>query len=171
MKRAFLLVDAMHGLKRSDEDVLMLFRQYGVPHQVILSKVDRVLYPKLKNLSVSNIQKQIKENASALEEIVSWLRGQIQPGLGDGPEALGEIISCSAETPYRGSAFGINDLRWAILSATGLQNERMKAQTFTTADFEAPLELGTSKMKPPEVVIPEKVEGDTSHRFPWQIPP
>ena len=95
-----------------------------MPHQIILSKVDRVLFPNLRTVSVANIRAKSQQNAPALAKIVEGLRAQIQPGLGDGPEALGEVISCSAETVFRGSKFGISDVRWATLAATGLGDER-----------------------------------------------
>lgn len=124
MKRAFLLVDALHGLKRTDEEILKLFRRYGVPHQIILSKVDRVLFPKLRTVSVANIREKIQQTEPVLARIIEGLRAKIQPGLRDGPEALGEVISCSAETVYRQGKFGIDDVRWATLAAAGLGDEK-----------------------------------------------
>ncbi|KAL9104194.1 MAG: hypothetical protein Q9163_000846 [Psora crenata] len=115
LKRAFLLVNAQHGLKRADEEILNLFRQQGVSHQVILSKADRVLFPKSK-VSVS----QTEKNLPALDGVCAAVKSKIQPGKYDGPEALGEIICCSGETALGGQKLGIDKLRWAVLAATGL---------------------------------------------------
>lgn len=121
LRRAFLLVDALHGLKRSDEEILSLFRQNAIPHQIILSKVDRILFGKSRP-SCSRIERNLPE----LDRICDQLKAKIQPGSGDGPEALGEIVTCSAEATLEGKKVGINSVRWAVLAATGLGKEKRK---------------------------------------------
>ena len=95
-----------------------------MPHQVILSKVDRVLFPKLKIKSAAKVRANVEERGPVLANIVEELREKIQPGLGDGPEALGEVITCSAETVLKRGKFGIDNVRWATLAATGLGDEK-----------------------------------------------
>ena len=116
-----MLVDALHGLKRSDIELLSLFRQNAVSHQVVLSKVDRILFPK-HSPSLDRMQR----NAPELNRICQQLRGEIQPGHGDGPEALGEILACSAESKFEGKQLGINNIRWAVLAATGFGDAEWK---------------------------------------------
>lgn len=130
LRRAFLLVDALHGLKRSDEEILSLFRQNAISHQIILSKVDRVLFPKSRPSLA-----RMKRNCPELDRICEQMKGKIQPGNGDGPEALGEIVTCSAEATLEGKKLGINNVRWAVLSATGLGEEKRKL---------LPLEISTN---------------------------
>lgn len=49
----------------------------------------------------------------------------IQPGRLDGPEALGEIISCSADKRLdKERKFGLDQVRWAVLEAAGLGVKR-----------------------------------------------
>ena len=121
LRRAFLLVDALHGLKRSDEEILSSFRQNAVSHQIILSKVDRILFRKSRP-SVARIERNFPE----LDRICEQVKGKIQPGNGDGPEALGEIVTCSAEATLEGKKLGINNVRWAVLAATGLGVDKRK---------------------------------------------
>ena len=121
LRRAFLLVDALHGLKRSDEELLSLFRQHAISHQIILSKVDRILFPK-GNPSPARLERNLPE----LQRICEELRIKVQPGIRDGPEALGEIVTCSSETVITGSKLGTNNVRWAVLAATGLSEEKRK---------------------------------------------
>ena len=116
-----MLVDALHALKRSDEEILSLFRQNAISHQIVLSKVDRILFHKSRP-SLARMEQNIPE----LDRICEQLRGSIQPGNGDGPEALGEILTCSAETTLEGKKFGINNVRWAVLAATGLSEAKRK---------------------------------------------
>ncbi len=121
LRRAFLLVDAMHGIKRSDEQLLAMFRQNAIPHQIILSKVDRILLPGSRLPS----EDVLEHHLSSLDEIIEKARGIVQPEARDGPPALGEILTCSAERSVeRGKKLGISGIRWAILSATGLENPR-----------------------------------------------
>ncbi len=121
LRRAFLLVDALHGLKESDEELIAQLRQNGVSHQIILSKVDRVLMPRPK----ASLKSQLESSIGNLEKIYQNVRVRIQPGKLDGPEALGEIISCSTEKSLeQGKRPGINQVRWAVLTATGLSLQK-----------------------------------------------
>ena len=55
---------------------------------------------------------------SALRRTLEELRPVVQPAGQVG--ALGEIVTCSAETSLgAGKALGIDALRWSILTATG----------------------------------------------------
>ncbi|MCJ1367085.1 GTP-binding protein [Acarospora aff. strigata] len=119
LRRAFLLVDAEHGVKRSDEQLLAMLRQNAIPHQILLSKVDKILLPGSKFPS----ENALAHNYSKLKRIFEKIRDTVQPEARDGPPALGEILTCSAEKSIgRGIKLGINGIRWAILSAVGLEN-------------------------------------------------
>lgn len=145
LKRAFLLVDARHGLKSSDEVLLAELRRNAVSHQIILSKVDRILMPGPKTPSKRRLQDYILK----LNDQYKNIRAKIQSGNFDGPEALGEIISCSAEKSLgRGRRPGINQIRWAILAATGLDKEKRLLQAIRT--------MGDGTM-PADVDIPSHV--------------
>ncbi len=121
LRRAFLLVDALHGLKSSDEQLLALFRQNAIPHQVILSKVDRIVWPGPKLPTAAKLEGRALE----LRSIVEHVRGKVQPTNNNGPGALGEILTCSAEKSLEhGKKLGINSIRWAVLVATGLGSQR-----------------------------------------------
>ena len=121
LRRAFLLIDALHGLKRSDEEILSFFRQNGISHQIVLSKVDRILFQKCRP-SLARMER----NAPEVDRICEQLKGKIQPGNGEGSEALGEIVTCSVEANLKGKRLGINNVRWAVLAATGLGGDKRK---------------------------------------------
>lgn len=123
LRRAFVLVDPLHGLKSSDEMLLQSLRENAISHQVILSKVDRILFTGTKSLS----EAQLQSNIAQLREICEGVRAKIQPGKSDGPEALGEIIGCSADTKLdKERKLGLDQVRWAVLTAAGLGNEKRK---------------------------------------------
>jgi GTP-binding protein len=117
LRRAFLLVDSAHGLKPLDNDILSLFRTNAIPHQIILSKVDKLLVKDKKaaksGISASNIAK--------LQKTLQDLGPAVQPdGRLEGPGSLGEILTCSAELSFdRRRLLGVNAIRWAVLAATG----------------------------------------------------
>ncbi|KAJ5814649.1 GTP-binding protein EngB [Penicillium riverlandense] len=118
LRRAFLLIDSEHGIKQTDADILGLFRRYAIPHQIIVSKVDKVLSKKKKlkfGVSTAGIER--------LQSMLRDLRPVVQPdfSVSEGPGALGEIITAGAETlTSTGQALGVNAVRWAILSAAGI---------------------------------------------------
>lgn len=114
LRRAFLLLDPLHGLKRQDAEILAFFRQRGVSHQVVLSKADRIVYRK------GDSPAKLEKGFAALDEIYKNVRGVIQPGTKEGPEALGEVIAVSADPVGKGKRFGVDELRWAVLAATGM---------------------------------------------------
>jgi GTP-binding protein len=119
LRRAFILIDSEHGIKANDAYILSLFRRYAIPHQIIISKVDKVLGKK---------QKQVKTGVSTiglqrLQEMLQGLREAVQPDIrvSEGPGALGELITCSADIKVGpGRALGVDAVRWAILSAAGI---------------------------------------------------
>ncbi|KAL2009746.1 hypothetical protein VTN00DRAFT_5553 [Thermoascus crustaceus] len=117
LRRTFLLVDSSHGLKSIDEDMLMLLRKYAIPHQIILSKVDKVLLKNKKSAKTGTPS----ANIAKLKKFLQDLKPVIQPdGRLEGPGALGEILTASAETSLgNGRYLGVSAVRWAILSAAG----------------------------------------------------
>ena len=122
LKRAFLLIDSQHGLKTSDVELLRLLRENGISHQVILSKADKIVFHGSKILS----KQQLKNNTQNLKKISERLREKVQPVDCEYPVALGELIACSAEKSVEGERIGINNLRWAVLTAAGLNDLRKR---------------------------------------------
>lgn len=113
-----MLVDSLHGLKTSDRQLLASLRQNAISHQILLSKVDRIFHPKLL---------KEKDDSDKLLKLCEEMRPILQPGKLDGPEALGELIGCSGEkTLENGQKLGVDRVRWAILAAAGLGDNRRK---------------------------------------------
>ncbi|KAL4821906.1 P-loop containing nucleoside triphosphate hydrolase protein [Aspergillus spinulosporus] len=121
LRRAFLLIDSEHGIKPTDAAILSLFRKYAIPHQIILSKVDKLLFNKKpKPTSIPSAAK-----LAGLHATLAKLRPVVQPDARtariEGPGALGELLTCSADTPIGGGRFlGVSAIRWAIVAAAGL---------------------------------------------------
>lgn len=118
LRRAFLLIDAEHGIKAADEQILELLRGAGTPHQVVLSKVDKLLWPSTRLPS----PEKMEANLVRLRELCEAVREKVQPRDLRGPVALGEILTCSAEKAVeQGKKLGVDGLRWAVLQAAGLE--------------------------------------------------
>lgn len=121
LRRTFLLIDAEHGLKSADKQLLEHFRDKGISHQIILSKVDKLLYPRSKQPGPESLSNKLMELRSLCEDI----RKTVQPEDWRGPKALGDILCCSSEKEITGHGLGrgklgIDALRWAVLGAAGL---------------------------------------------------
>lgn len=92
LKRVFVLIDARHGLKKNDEDVLDLLDKAAVSYQLVLTKADKIKPPALVKLEV--------ETLAAIQKR---------------PAAFPELVSTSSE-----KGLGIDDLKAAILYSAGL---------------------------------------------------
>lgn len=88
LRRAFILVDMRHGVKKVDEDILNLLDRSAVTFQVVLTKADKV-------------------NKQTREQVIK----QVQNSLTAHPAAYPEIVLTSSETNE-----GIETLRAIIAS-------------------------------------------------------
>lgn len=117
LKRAFLLIDAEHGIKESDRQIVDLFKEHAVPYQVVLSKVDRVLFDGKRNPSPAVLEKRLLALQGKMEDV----REVVQPDSEEDGGAVGEVIACSSERWVEGKRMGIDELRFAMLHAAGLE--------------------------------------------------
>ncbi len=86
LRRAFVLVDARHGIKPVDEEIMTLLDGAAVTFQCVLTKTDKI-------------------KAGTRERVLDQVRGRLAPH----PAAFPELILTSAETGE-----GIATLRTAI---------------------------------------------------------
>ncbi|TVY87949.1 putative GTP-binding protein [Lachnellula willkommii] len=118
LKRAFLLVDAEHGVKVSDRQILALFKEHEVPYQIVLSKADKVLFHGSRTPSPDALTSRISELRRTMEKV----RDAVQPDPeNDDEHAFGEAIACSSEKWIEGHRMGIDAVRFAMLQAAGLE--------------------------------------------------
>ena len=116
LKRVFILLDALHGVKDSDLRMLDLLRKQAISHQVVASKCDRL--------------GRGKTGQTALTEALWQMRDAAQPkSRAGGPVGLGEILAAGAlgdgrkndDVRYK-TMFGIEEVRYAVLRAAGLED-------------------------------------------------
>jgi GTP-binding protein len=99
-------------------DVLNLLHSLGAPHQIVLSKIDKILFPsRPAKLGDSPDTRHVEE----LEKICQGIR---EKAIGNrkGTTVMPDILCTSAMVPgLNGEVrLGINGLRWEICRAAGL---------------------------------------------------
>ncbi|KAF1363154.1 hypothetical protein EJ07DRAFT_163058 [Lizonia empirigonia] len=115
LRRVFVLIDAAHGLKDSDRSILASLRLAGTSHQIVLSKMDKLYIPACPNL------KRLAKSAK--------IKPRGDPHTPAGGAALGELLACSAEVLVDGRRLGVEDVRFAVLKAVGLEGEEGRGCT------------------------------------------
>ncbi|MBO6541059.1 MAG: YihA family ribosome biogenesis GTP-binding protein [Rhizobiaceae bacterium] len=70
LKRVYVLIDARHGLKANDEEVLDLLDKAAVSYQIVLTKTDKIKPPVVKRLIAETLEK-IKRRPAAFPEVVA----------------------------------------------------------------------------------------------------
>ena len=141
-------MDAMHGPKETDLQMLALLREHSIPHQVVLSKVDR-----LKGRPVIKGHKRTPDEAqerivttTPFQDRLTEIRALVQPGDHSGLEALGEILCTCAVTEKRSRPVGIDALRWAVLASVGLDR-----RGYVDVQLPDVVEYPRSKLPEPEL--------------------
>ena len=120
LKRAFLLIDAEHGIKRTDTQLLSMLKEHEIPYQVVLSKADRVVFPGSRMPSPDALESRLSELRRTMENV----KEAIQPDSEEDGEAVGEVIACSSEKWVGGKRMGIDAVRFAMLQAAGLEYQQ-----------------------------------------------
>ncbi|WP_376768039.1 ribosome biogenesis GTP-binding protein YihA/YsxC [Jiella pacifica] len=88
LKRVFLLIDARHGIKPNDEEVMTLLDKAAMSYQIVLTKTDKIKPPAVDRLVAETLERTKKR-----------------------PAAFPSLIATSSE-----KGGGIDDLRTVILS-------------------------------------------------------
>ena len=91
LKRTLVLVDARHGLKEVDREVMEMLDKAAVSYRIVLTKADKIKPTELEKVAAATAEEVRKR-----------------------PAAHPDILATSSET-----GFGIPDLRAAVLEAIG----------------------------------------------------
>ncbi|WP_212523652.1 ribosome biogenesis GTP-binding protein YihA/YsxC [Actibacterium sp. MT2.3-13A] len=87
LRRAFVLIDHRHGVKKVDEEILTLLDQAAVPFQVVLTKSDKVK-EKDRERVLDQVRAALAKHPAAFPEIVATSSEK-----GDGIATLRAIIA------------------------------------------------------------------------------
>ena len=69
LKRVFLLIDARHGLKKVDSDIMIMLDRAGVSYQIVLTKADKLKESEQKEVFEKTVA-QGKEHVACYPEII-----------------------------------------------------------------------------------------------------
>ncbi|KAK5113839.1 hypothetical protein LTR62_003223 [Meristemomyces frigidus] len=123
LRRTFVLVDAEHGLKGSDVEIITHLRRQGIAHQIVVSKVDKLLYPGAKAPGPERLSNGLHK----LNALCADMRKELNREAGDGRDSMMDVLCCSSEKRLGGGfggqkqrRIGVDEVRWAVLSACGL---------------------------------------------------
>ena len=87
LKRVYVLIDSLHGLKKNDEEVLGLLDKAAVSYQIVLTKTDKIKAPAVPKL-IAETQEKIKKRPAAFPGVLSTSSEK-----GDGLDQLRGAIS------------------------------------------------------------------------------
>ena len=87
LRRAFVLIDARHGAKKVDEEIMTLLDRSAVPFQVVMTKIDKVRKSELEQ-SLGLTRAALNKHPAAYPELVLTSSEK-----GDGIETLRAIVA------------------------------------------------------------------------------
>jgi GTP-binding protein len=70
LKRVYLLIDARHGIKAIDEDVMGLLDKAAVSYQLVLTKSDKIKPPAVEKLTEETLAR-VRKRAAAYPEVIA----------------------------------------------------------------------------------------------------
>jgi GTP-binding protein len=91
LKRVYVLIDARHGLKKNDEEVLALLDKAAVSYQIVLTKTDKIKVAAVPKL-VEETAARVKKRPAAYPSILSTSSEK-----GDGMDVLQAAITDAVE--------------------------------------------------------------------------
>lgn len=91
LKRVYVLIDARHGIKKNDEEVMDLLDRAAVSYQIVLTKTDKIKPPAVAKLVGETIEK-IKKRAAAFPEVIATSSEKKQ-GFEDLKAAIARLLS------------------------------------------------------------------------------
>jgi GTP-binding protein len=91
LARVYLLIDARHGLKDVDHDVLKTLDNSAVSYQVVLTKADQVKPGALKDI-IATLQQQLKPRPAAYPEIIAT-SSKSRDGIGELRTAIAQLLA------------------------------------------------------------------------------
>ena len=90
LKRVFVLIDARHGIKKNDEEVMVLLDKAAVSYQVVLTKTDKIKPPAVRKLEAATLA-ALKRHPAAFPEIVAT-SSEKRTGLGELYAAIAGLL-------------------------------------------------------------------------------
>ncbi len=87
LRRAFVLIDHRHGVKKVDEEIMALLNTAAVPFQVVLTKADKVKAAE-RDKVLAQVRAALSKHPAAFPELVTTSSEK-----GDGVDVLRAVIA------------------------------------------------------------------------------
>jgi GTP-binding protein len=87
LKRVYVLIDARHGIKKNDEEVLRLLDKAAVSYQIVLTKIDKIKAAGVPRLIEETLEK-IRKRPAAFPTVIATSSEK-----GEGMDELREAIA------------------------------------------------------------------------------
>jgi GTPase len=71
LKRVYLLIDARHGIKKNDEEVMDLLDKAAVSYQVVLTKIDKIKEAGVPRVLAETAERIKKRRPAAYPEVLA----------------------------------------------------------------------------------------------------
>lgn len=91
LKRVYLLIDARHGIKKIDEEVMDLLDKAAVSYQIVLTKADKIKPPAVAKLVAATVE-TIRKRPAAYPEVLAT-SSEKGTGLDDLREAIAVAVA------------------------------------------------------------------------------
>ncbi|MBB4123953.1 ribosome biogenesis GTP-binding protein YihA/YsxC [Martelella radicis] len=91
LKRVYVLIDARHGIKKNDEEVLDLLDKAAVSYQIVLTKADKIKPPAVEKLLAATAEK-IRKRPAAFPALIAT-SSEKNAGLDDLRQAIQETVA------------------------------------------------------------------------------
>lgn len=119
LRRAFLLVSPKHGFKDADIKMLELLQTEGISHQLIATKCDDMGGLQNVQEALERLSQEVKQHLGDRQVALQTLNDILAVG-GTGDGAGNNRVR-------RSEMRGVEDVMWAVLRATGLDEYAMRA--------------------------------------------
>ncbi|WP_306117482.1 MULTISPECIES: ribosome biogenesis GTP-binding protein YihA/YsxC [unclassified Roseitalea] len=91
LKRVFVLIDARHGIKANDAEVLDMLDRAAVSYQIVLTKADKIKPPAVRRL-VDETLNRITRRPAAYPQVIAT-SAEKSAGIDDLREAIAEAVA------------------------------------------------------------------------------
>lgn len=91
LKRVYLLIDARHGVKKIDDEVMDLLDKAAVSYQIVLTKIDKIKSTQVPGLISATLEK-IRKRPAAFPEVIAT-SSEKDAGMDELRDAIARAVS------------------------------------------------------------------------------
>lgn len=70
LTKLYLLIDSRHGIKKNDKEYMGMLNEFGIPYQIVLTKIDKISILDLEQ-RILEIEKVYEDNPAMMHKIIT----------------------------------------------------------------------------------------------------